>query len=346
MLELDALLFDGLDTPAGLRRALQQALMLEHATIPTYLYALYSLQAGRNGEIRRLITSIVIEEMSHMALAANLLNAIGGSPRIDAPEFLPTYPGPLPGGVEDQLVVGLEPFSLDVVERVFMAIEEPEEPLEFRTPAADAVALRRTIGDFYRTIAREIETLGESTFTGDRARQLTRFTPSVDLIAVTDVTSAQRAIEMIVEQGEGTSRSPLDPEHEPGHYYRFAEIFHGKRLIRNPQAPLGAPLDEQFIYGGDLIPFDATGVWRLVANPRLSDYPDGSRARFACNAFNYTYTSLLRTLHAVFNGTPHRVRSAVGLMESLKAQAIALTALTLADGSHPGPSFEYQPVSA
>jgi hypothetical protein len=151
---------------------------------------------------------------------------------------------------------------------------------------------------------------------------------------------------MIVEQGEGTSTSPLDPEHEPAHYYRFAEIFHGKRLIPNPQAPPDAPPDKRFVYGGDPIPFDAAGLLPLVANPRLSDYPDGSRARFACNAFNYTYTSLLRTLHLVFNGTPHRVRSAVGLMESLKAQAVALTALALADGSHPGPSFEYQPVSA
>ncbi len=78
MLQLKPQLFEGLDTVSGLRGALQQAVMLEHATIPTYLYALYSLEPGKNAEIQQLITSVVIEEMSHMALACNILNAIGG----------------------------------------------------------------------------------------------------------------------------------------------------------------------------------------------------------------------------------------------------------------------------
>jgi rubrerythrin len=123
MLQLKPELFEALDTPEGLQRALQHAVMLEHATIPTYLYALYSLKPGTNAEIRELIGSVVIEEMSHMALACNILNAIGGSPVIDDPRFVPRYPGPLPGGVESQLIVPLKPFSLDLVQKVFMEIE-------------------------------------------------------------------------------------------------------------------------------------------------------------------------------------------------------------------------------
>src|SRR5437762_13529429 len=117
-------------TLGGLKKSLQQAIELEHATIPAYLYALYSIQPGANKIIQSLVLSVVAEEMLHMSLACNVLNAIGGSPRIDDPRFIPTYPGPLPGSVESDLIVPLSPFSMDLVSNVFMVIEEPEDPLE------------------------------------------------------------------------------------------------------------------------------------------------------------------------------------------------------------------------
>src|SRR2546421_835393 len=61
----------------------KKAVELEHATIPTYLYALYSLQPGGNLKIQSLVRSVVWEEMLHMSLACNVLNAIGGSPVIE-----------------------------------------------------------------------------------------------------------------------------------------------------------------------------------------------------------------------------------------------------------------------
>ena len=107
--------------------ALQQAIELEHSTIPPYMYALYSIVPGRNEAIAGIIESIVIEEMLHFVLASNVLNALGGSPVLDKPDFIPSYPGPLPGSVETGLSVGLEPCSLDLVTNVFMEIEQPEE---------------------------------------------------------------------------------------------------------------------------------------------------------------------------------------------------------------------------
>src|SRR3954463_945906 len=74
---------------------LQNAIELEHATIPPYLTAMFSLKAGTNEEIRQLIRSIVIEEMLHLTVSANILVAIGGSPQLNTPEFIPKYPGPL-----------------------------------------------------------------------------------------------------------------------------------------------------------------------------------------------------------------------------------------------------------
>ena len=342
MITLRAELFENLATTEGLRGALQTAIKLEHATIPTYLYALYSIKPGRNAEIAQLIRSVVIEEMSHMALASNILNAIGGSPQIDAATLLPQYPGSLPGSVESGLVVPLEPLSLDLVANVFMVIEEPEKPLEFEAAAAMP---RLTIGEFYAEIMRQIEQFGDTAFTGDPTRQVTHGFSSSDLIEVTSVETAHAAIELIVEQGEGTTTSPLDTEGELAHYYRFAEIHHGRKLVPVLNPPPDAEPDERFTYTGEPIPFDAEGVAPVITNPKADRYPAGSPARQACDTFNYTYTSLLRTLHRTFNGRPDDLPPAIGLMEALRLQAIdMMMEATLGDGTTAGPSFEYQPV--
>ncbi len=71
-----------------LRRILQEAIELEHFTIPPYLCALYSIQAGTNDQAAKIIHSVVMEEMLHMVMAANILNAIGGKPKMGAEKLL------------------------------------------------------------------------------------------------------------------------------------------------------------------------------------------------------------------------------------------------------------------
>jgi hypothetical protein len=122
----------------GLKSALQLAIELEHATIPPYLCALLSIKQGRNREVAGLIRSVVIEEMLHMALACNLLNAVGGAPVIDRPGFVPRYPGHLPAGLRPDLTVGLRRCSIDQIRDVFMSIELPDDVL--LEPAADEIA--------------------------------------------------------------------------------------------------------------------------------------------------------------------------------------------------------------
>lgn len=343
MIKLKLELFTALDTQDGLLTALQQANQLEHATIPAYLYALYSIKPDSNSTIRELILSVVTEEMLHMVLAANILNAIGGSPVIDHPEFVPQYPGPLPGAVETGLIVPLARFSPDLVKNVFMVIEEPETPLHFPVEAL-AVTPPQTIGQFYGAIKRQIKKRGSSIFVGNPAKQVTNVYWQDELIKITDVDSATHAIEMIVEQGEGTTVLPLSLEGEIAHYYRFAEIYYGKKLIPNPNAPPDAPDDQKYIYSGSPIPFDPNGVLPVIENPTASAYPAGSQARHVCDTFNYTYTSLLKTLHMTFNGSPNRLGNALGLMESLKEQAMNLMDIDLGNGIKAGPNFAYQPV--
>jgi rubrerythrin len=344
MIKLKPELFAALETHEGLLKALQQAIQLEHATIPTYLYALYSIKQNSNTTIQKLLLSVVTEEMLHMALACNILNAIGGSPVIDHPQFVPQYPGLLPGAVETQLVVPLARFSLDLVKNVFMIIEEPETPLSFPVEAAVAMP-SQTIGQFYDAIKQQIKKGGKSLFVGKSAKQVTSVYWPDELIKVTNVDSALRAIEIIVEQGEGTTTSPLDLEGTFAHYYRFEEIYKGQTLISNPHAPPDAPDSQKYVYGPPPIPFDPDGILPVIENPKAVNYPARSRARYACDTFNYTYTSLLKTLHLTFNGIPSQLGSAIGLMESLQQQARDLMEIDLDDSTKAGPSFEYQPIN-
>jgi hypothetical protein len=345
MIHLQARLFTDLQAggQAAVCKALQAAIKLEHSTIPLYLYALYSLDRASNGAIAAIVRSVVIEEMLHMTLACNVLNALGGAPAIDRADFIPTYPGPLPGGVESQLTVHLAPFSPEQLGD-FLTIEEPETPLNF--PEAARAAPPRTIGQFYAEIKRQIVALGDGGFSSTPRNQIgpNRIDGAV---VVTNVKTAFQAIDTIVEQGEGTTESPLEaPDSRTfAHYYRFAEVKHGKRLIKNPAAGPDTPPDQRFLYGGAAIPFNPAGVFAVPRDPRAANYPAGSRARHLCDTFNYTYTSLLKSLHAAFNGSPDQIDAAVGLMMSLKQQARDMMSGSNPSGPPVGPSFEYQPVN-
>lgn len=324
---------------SAVHTALQQAIELEHATIPLYLYALYSLDESKNAEIATIIASVVVEEMLHMTLSSNVLNALGGAPVIDKPDFVPTYPGSLPGGVEADLVVGLAPFSMAQLE-TFIQVESPEDPLVFRS--AGAVTDTITIGEFYAGISTAIGNLGDGAFVDPPRNQIG---PSLmrGSVVVSDVATAQQAIGVIVEQGEGTTTSPDDADGEAAHYYRFMQIKNGHLLVPVPQSD-----PPTFAYDGAPVPFDPAGVYPVPTNPGVPPgYPAGSAQAFANDNFNYTYTSLLTSLHAMFNGdgTEQHINAAIGVMMSLKGQAKAMMAGIPDPTVHTGPSFQYQPVN-
>ena len=154
---------------------LRNAIQLEHATIPPYLTAAYSLHRNSNTAIFAALKEIAEEEMLHMAMVANVLNAIGGHPDIANPGFVPKYPGQLPMTIGSGLVVGLRKFSRQLVFDVFMEIEKPETPLHFPVIPFSTVAgaAFATIGQFYSAIIDKIKELGDPIFTGaDPSRRL------------------------------------------------------------------------------------------------------------------------------------------------------------------------------
>ncbi len=109
-----------------LKEYLQVALQLEHATIPPYLTAAYTAKIEANKPSIDIIRTVAKEEMLHFTIAANLLNAIGGSPDLLRPDFVPLFPTPLPTG-QTGFEVNIECFSEHAI-GIFLDIERPAKP--------------------------------------------------------------------------------------------------------------------------------------------------------------------------------------------------------------------------
>jgi hypothetical protein len=316
-----------LETIEDLRIALANAIKLEFSTIPPYLTALYSIKDGTNAAVAANLRLIVIQEMLHLSIAANILNAVDGKP--DLPGSVPTYPGPLPMGIGSEpgnpFIVPLKKLSHDVVRNVFMVIEEPEHPIDFPDKVTQLAMAPdyHTIGDFYEAVAKLIGDLGESIFTGDPARQVTGWFGPDQLFPVTSVESAQKAIEIIVTQGEGTATDPSGGPSGLAHYYRFEEIARGETLSLDlPEPPF-------YSWGPPPIVLDEDGVWNIVDNaPDVPLPADSSVATFSRQC-DRTFSALVDALQETFTGNPQHIDAAIGLMYSLRLQAQELVAMKI-----------------
>jgi hypothetical protein len=349
VIKLHRTLLSGLEDrhpqPSAIIAALQRAIELEHSTIPLYLYALYSLDQERNRAIAKLIKSVVVEEMLHMVLAANVVNALGGRPEIAKVNFIPHFPGHLPGGVEGQLALHLRPFSLDQLE-AFIEIEEPRQPLALAPDIVPEEGEPTTIGEFYTAIGTAISRLGADAF-ADAPRHQVGPDLMFGSVAVTDVASALEAIEIIIEQGEGTGTSPKEIDGPGGHddyahFYRLAQVREGRRLEVNQSSDPDAPAYE---FSGEEIVFDPAGVFPVPDDPSSALYADDPDAHNANEDFNHAYTELLHTLHHLVNGKADddTFTAALEQMRDLEHRAKAMASGVAVPGRHLGPSFEYHP---
>ncbi len=313
-----------IETVADLHDHLELAIQVELATIPPYLYAMYSIE-DLESDAALLLRSIVVEEMLHAALVTNLLLATGGRPDFRSTRYMTRFPAELPHH-DPPLLIDLEPCSVAVIERVFMRIEQPE--------ARDAPAQPdrfSTLGQFYHALEIGLERLATSTdLFGDpqAASQLSdpRFYRPVawdaedsgGLILVHDLDSARAAIEVIIHQGEGLSDERwADPSHqELTHYHKLLQISSGA-------SPLGA-------------------VHPIGTNPRVADLPDSIRP--VGQLFNAIYRGVFLVLDRIFDPGPDQSR-AVGVLYLLMGDVLAQLARFLVqepigDGLCASPTFE------
>jgi hypothetical protein len=340
---------------------LHAALQLEHATIPPYLTALYSIHQGTNSDAFHVIRVVAVEEMLHLTLAANVLNAIGGTPDLTGPDFVPSYPAFLPDGEED-FQVGLQRFSREAVD-TFLQIERPDGAPDEEsrvttgegagqgslpaTPHDDSLRFY-SIGDFYEEISRGLEHLesekakaGETLFVGDPARQVTPeyyYSGGGQIVPVTDMDSAAAALRLIGEQGEGLGGAIYDNEGELSHYYRFKQLLQGRYYQEGDKAddPTGPPLD---------VNWDA--VHPLKPNARLDDYADAPELHAAAAGFNQQYADILRLLTDAYTGKPELLIDAVVAMFRIRDGMVSLMRNPLpgSDGLTAAPTFELAAVS-
>src|SRR6516165_4747589 len=75
-------------TPHHLREMVQCAIKLEHATLPPYLTAMWSVKDKKH-QAYKILRGIVYEEMGHLGTVCNLLTTIGGAPVFSDKDFVP-----------------------------------------------------------------------------------------------------------------------------------------------------------------------------------------------------------------------------------------------------------------
>jgi CDGSH-type Zn-finger protein/uncharacterized Fe-S cluster protein YjdI len=281
---------------------LAEAAEIEHNLMCCYLFAAFGLKTEADGlsaadakEIagwKRAIVGVAVEEMTHLALVANLTSAIGGTPHFSRPNF-PIARGYHPSGV----VVQLRRFDRATLDH-FIFLERPEgvdlaDPTEFASNTDPSfvrrVTSRRfmpsaqdylTVGHLYRSIREGVESLAEklgaaSLFNGDPALQVGADLATLPgLMKVTDLASALAALDVIVEQGEGSS---ADVEHS--HYRRFTKIrdAYEQRLSRDPAFDPSQPVAPSPVmrHGPDL-----TGK-TFIDHPQAADVMELANAIYA-----------------------------------------------------------------
>jgi Ferritin-like len=224
-----------------------EAAELEHGLMCEYLYAAFSLKTAADDTLpaehveaverwRSVVLGVAAQEMLHWALVNNLLTAVGSAPYVARPH-MPHQAKGYPAGVQLALV----PFGERAL-RHFLFLERPEG-MELRDadgfdPAGPALPIMaandivpwgqefHTVGHLYRSIQGGIANLAE------RIGEEQLFIGPVDaqagpesfgwpqLVPITDVATASRAIEDIVEQGEGARG-----DWSAAHYGRFLTVL-------------------------------------------------------------------------------------------------------------------------
>ncbi|GAA0324686.1 ferritin-like protein [Streptomyces polychromogenes] len=320
-----------------LKNSLQQAIMVEIATIGPYASALWSVKEP-SAAIAKDIREVIFDEMTHMGLVCNMLTTIGGTPILADPKVVPKYERDLPGGVRPGLVIFLEGLSRQSVE-MFSEIERPEHPLVQSGGSA-------TIGAFYTAIAEAFETQ-QHLITGDRQIKfsLASLGKGNEIVPLDSIEKVREAIEIIKEQGEGTSTSPENPfPGKPGelsHFFVFREMFRGKKLIKVSEDPV-----KWDFKGDDVVLPPAFPMARVPEGGWSNSAPNAPtpEVQQVLNTFNTQFSTMLRTLEQAWRtGDSDMLPAAIDCMRKMRTQARKLVQMELPDGSTKtyGPEFLY-----
>ena len=369
--------YELITTVEDLHYYLTQAMVVEHATLPPYLTALYSLKPGSNLETFHVIRDIAVEEMLHLTLVANVFNAVGGNIEgvLTNPDFIPSYPTILPTNPaeKDQFEVHVGKFSPETLE-TFLKIERAkhtsdDQPL---VPSRQAQINRKkllkffgqdedihyySIGLFYTEIIRGLKALdkqykeeGKNLFIGDKKKQITPkyyYDGAGDIVKVTDLDSAIKALYVIQTQGEGSGTDTIyDSEKELCHYYRCQQLKNGQYYVIDTDNPRNSDQPDQPT--GDTFRVDWDAVYPVMEDLTLSklrSYCDPDSELYAhALEFQQGYSKFLAEIEYSFNGHPEQLLPAVGSMFRLKELASSLIRNPIPglNGVNAGPVYKFE----
>jgi hypothetical protein len=367
---------------------LAQASELEHSLACQYLFTAFSLKqrpdegvtAAQLAKIRRWrqqMISISIQEMLHLALASNLLTAIGGAPYFRRANFpqAKTY-------TSLSLRFVLAPFNEQTIKR-YICFELPQnfEPLAGENnwnevcaeikASSEALFLLpepllpkkleyHTIGELYELIRQgfveieeRLQSKGKTLFIGSPNAQATQIfvdevTGKEQLFKITDVASAHQAIDLIIEQGEGTPR-----DQENNHFRWFMGILteYLEELSQDPMFQPARPVIEN-----PLLDLQHDHTQAVQSQDALLDFGANvivdELSRDIVEIFGATYEVMLQILARFFAHTVedeeqlYTLKSAfLNLMSfALSPLGDAVTQLPAGEIQYPGrnagPSFE------
>lgn len=327
-----------------LKKSLQAAVTLEFATIPPYLTALWSIKDELHS-VTQSIREVVQEEMLHMALACNMLASLGEEPQIAT--TVPKYPGALPGGVHKGLEVtltGLNKQSLST----FLWIERPLEQVPIDNPYNERPQndfnlsnidkdhpQDETIGAFYEEIRKAFFAYLQNK---DNPRLTTENQVSGPLAwtVISNMDDVNFAINRIIEQGEGSHNNPEDTKGDLSHYYRFLEVYNGKKYQWSAKEKKLIVLDDlPFPDVHPVAAVPAGGYLQADVSPDVWHHMD---------KFDKTYSKLLDALQSAWTvGGQAELVCAYSIMFDLEQSAKPLmqTKLPFGGGKTYAPSWRY-----
>jgi hypothetical protein len=308
---------------AWIKNSLQSAVELEYSTLPLYLSSMFSLEV-QNYTGYNTIRSVAMEEMVHMAIAANILAALGGTPAIKNMNVAYPTKG-LPGGVEPDLAVGLTQFSRSQLEN-FMRIERPQFLVDSKVRSEEYP----TIGAFYEQIKEAIRNnKDEVTSAVKQATDPANKTSShqvPDSIGlpkflydknIDPVEMLCAGIDEITEQGEGTPGKSIVTnakfEYEESHYAKFASLYYG-HAYEDPAngKELNSENEPEFFKGPvigwpdvlNIMAVPSDGYAKILAlDPNGPDSENGTNVMAQLNAFDTAFSNMMMTLHLTWNPT-------------------------------------------
>src|SRR6266536_4110778 len=290
---------------------LSQACELEHGLMCEYLFAQFSLkrspedglsaeQAAKVAGWETVLIDVIKQEMLHLALATNLLTALGAAPHLHRPNF-PVLSRWYPPGVQ----IALVPFGERAL-RQFIYLERPEgmdlddaegfAAVGQAQPLTDGDSLMavpedyQTVGHLYRGIEQGLERLvdrrGEGgVFIGPpKAQATTEMFEWAELTAVTDLGSARAAIELIVEQGEGARG-----DWRNAHFGKFVALLDDYLATgaADPGFEPARPVEPAYVRR----PPDVEAETMLITDPLTAEVAD---------LFNAVYETTLQALSRYF----------------------------------------------